>query len=179
MSVSIIGKRYARAIMQLAVDANAVDRIGADLRDFASAWAQSRELRAVFENPSIAQTSRANILKELAQSAGMHQHSRDLLLLLADRQRLSHVGEVADAFDGMAESRSGKLRAEVTSATPLPAAYYAELENVLQAATGKNVVLVHKVDPTLVGGVVTKVGDRVFDGSLKSRLTELREELLK
>ena len=179
MSVSIVGKRYARALMQLAVDANAVDRIGSDLRDFANAWAQNRDLRSVFENPTVSQIARSTILKELAQSGGMHQHTRDLLLLLADRQRLSHVGEVADAYDGMAEARSGKLRAEVTSATPLPAAYYAELENVLQAATGKNVVLVHKVDPTLVGGVVTKVGDRVFDGSLKSRLTELREELLK
>lgn len=179
MSVSIVGKRYARALLQLATDANAVERIGADLRDFASSWAQSRELRSVFENPSFAQSTRSTILKELAQSAGMHAHTRDLLLLLADRQRLSHVGEVADAFDAMAEARSGKLRAEVTSASPLPAAYYAELENVLQAATGKNVVLVHKVDPQLVGGVVTKVGDRVFDGSLKSRLTELREELLK
>ena len=179
MSVSIIGKRYARALLQLASDANAVERIGHDLRDFANSWTASRELRAVFENPSISQLTRATILKELALSAGMHDHTRDLLRLLSDRQRLSHVAEVADAFDAMAEARSGKLRAEVTSASVLPAAYYAELENALQTATGKDIVLVHNVDPSLVGGVVTRVGDRVFDGSLKSRLTELRDELLK
>lgn len=179
MSVSIVGKRYARALLQLAVDANAVERIQRDLRDFASSWQSSRELRAVFENPSISQTTRATILKDLAQSAGMHDHTRNLLLMLSDRQRLSHVGEVADAFDALAEARSGKLRAEVTSASELSPGYYAELQNALQAATGKQVVLVHKVDPSLVGGVVTKVGDRVFDGSLKSRLTELRDELLR
>jgi F-type H+-transporting ATPase subunit delta len=179
VTVSILGKRYARALLQLAGDAGAVERIGRDLRDFASSWAASRELRTVFENPSIAQAARAEILKELAQSAGMHEHTRNLLLVLSDRQRMSHVGEVADAFDAMAEARSGKVRAEVTSASELPAAYYAELERVLQSATGKDVVLVHNVDPSLVGGVVTKVGDRVFDGSIKSRLTELRDELLK
>jgi F-type H+-transporting ATPase subunit delta len=179
VSVGILGKRYARALLQLASEANAVERIQRDLRDFANSWAANRELRTVFENPSIAQASRAAILKELAQSAGMHEHTRNLLLVLSDRQRLSHVAEVADAFDQMAEALSGKVRAEVTSATELPAAYYAELEHVLQAATGKDVVLVHNVDPSLVGGVVTKVGDRVFDGSIKSRLTELRDELLK
>jgi F-type H+-transporting ATPase subunit delta len=179
MSVSIIGKRYARALLQLAGDAGAIERIGRDLRDFASSWTASRELRTVFENPSIPQASRAAILKELAQSAGMHEHTRNVLLVLSDRQRLSHVVEVSDAFDAMAEALSGKVRAEVTSASALPAAYYAELEGVLQAATGKDVVLVHNVDPSLVGGVVTKVGDRVFDGSIKSRLSELRDELLK
>jgi F-type H+-transporting ATPase subunit delta len=179
VSVSVVGKRYARALLQLAVDANAVDRIGRDLRDFANSWQSSRELRAIFENPSIAQATRATILKDLAQSAGMHDHTRDLLRLLSDRQRLSYIGEVADAFDALAETRSGKLHAEVTSASELSPSYYAELQNALQAATGKPVVLVHKVDPSLVGGVVTKVGDRIFDGSLKSRLSELRDELLR
>ena len=109
----------------------------------------------------------------------MHPNARDLLRLLSDRQRLSHVLEIADAYDAMAEARAGKVRAEVITASQLPPQYYAELENVLRSATGKDVVLVHRVDPSLVGGVVTKVGDRVFDGSLKSRLTELRDELLR
>jgi F-type H+-transporting ATPase subunit delta len=179
VSISVVGKRYARALLQLASDANAIERIGRDLRDFANTWVSNRELRAVFENPSISQATRATILKDLAQSAGMHDNTRDLLRLLSDRQRLSYVGEVADAFDDLAQARSGNLRAEVTSASELPPGYYAELQNALQVATGKQVVLVHKVDPSLVGGVVTKVGDRVFDGSLKSRLSELRDELLR
>jgi len=89
------------------------------------------------------------------------------------------VGEVADAYDALAEARSGRLRAEVTTASPLPDSYFAGLESTLHAITGREIVLVRKVDPSLVGGVVARVGDQVFDGSLKNRLSELKSELLR
>jgi F-type H+-transporting ATPase subunit delta len=178
MSVSILGKRYARALVGLAADAAAVDRMAKDLKDFAASWEDSRNLRAMFENPSVAQATRANILRDIAAQTGMQDSVRDLLLLLSDRQRLRHVGEVADAFAEIAEARSGKVRAEVTTASALPQSYFAELERILREVTGKQVVLASRVDPTLIGGVVTRIGDRVFDGSLKSRLSELKEELL-
>jgi F-type H+-transporting ATPase subunit delta len=179
MSVGVVGKRYARALLQLAVEASAVDRIGTDLRDFAAAWTQSRDLRTAFENPSVPQQSRANVLREIAKQSGMHDRTRDLLLLLSDRQRLGHVAEVSEAFDALAEARSGKVRAEVRTAAPLPQSYFSELQTALRAATGREVVVVHQVDPTLIAGVVTQVGDQVFDGSVKSRLGELRDELLR
>jgi F-type H+-transporting ATPase subunit delta len=178
MSVSVVGKRYARALLQLAIDANAIERAGRDLRDFAESWKQNRELRAVFENPSVKQESRSKILREIAQTTSMHERVRDLLLLLADRQRLRHVPEVADAFDAMAEARSGKLRAEVTTASALPPGYFTELERLLSEVTGKEIVLAHKIDASLIAGVVTRIGDQVFDGSVKSRLSELKAELL-
>jgi F-type H+-transporting ATPase subunit delta len=98
--------------------------------------------------------------------------------LLSDRQRLRHAPEVADAFEAMAEARSGRVRAEVTSATALSPAYVSELERTLSTVTGKQVVLSQKVDPSLIAGVVTRIGDHVYDGSLKSRLAELGDELL-
>src|SRR6185295_8922064 len=108
-----------------------------------------------FENPSVAQATRANILRDIAAQTGMQDNVRDLLLLLSDRRRLRHVGEVADAVAEIAEARSGKVRAEVTTASALPQSYFAELERILQAVTGKQVVLVSNVDPSLIGGVVT------------------------
>jgi F-type H+-transporting ATPase subunit delta len=178
MSVSVIGKRYAKALFQLASDAHAVEAVTRDLHDFAQSWESNRELRAVFENPSVSQKNRAEILRELARASGMQAHTRDLLLLLSDRQRLRHVPEVAESFAAMAEARSGKVRAEVVSASPLAPAYVAELERVLRAVTGKEVVIAHTVDPSLIGGLVTRIGDQVFDGSIKSRLSELKSELL-
>jgi len=179
MSVGVLGKRYATALLGLAAEAGVVEKAATDLRDFAASWKQNRELRVAFENPGVSQQTRAQILRDLALQVGMHATTRDLLLLLSDRQRLGYVGEVSEAFDAMAEARMGKVRAEVRSATALPAAYFAELETVLRAATGREVVVVHTVDPTLIAGVVTRVGDQVFDGSVKSRLVELREELLR
>lgn len=178
MTVSVVGKRYARALLQLLPDAAAISRAQTDLQDFARGFESSRELRSVFENPSISQQSRREVLREIARSASMMDSVRDLLQLLSDRQRMAHVGEVAEAFTSMAEARSGKLRAEVVTASPLPQAYFAELERVLRDITGKQIVLVHKIDPSLIGGVTTRIGDQVFDGSVKSRLAELSHELL-
>jgi F-type H+-transporting ATPase subunit delta len=178
MTISVIGKRYARALLSLASDANAIARVQADLRDFAQSWESNRDLRAVFENPAVSQQTRRSILREVAQTTQMHDVVRDLLQLLADRQRLRHVGEIADAFAAMAEQRLGKLRAEVVTASQLPPGYFAELERVLHDITGKQVVIVHRVDASLIGGVTTRIGDQVFDGSVKSRLSELGHELL-
>lgn len=179
MTVSVLGKRYANALIHLADNAGAIDKIGSDLRQFVGVWNGSKDLRDAFENPQVSQISRRQILRDIAAQSGMHDTVRDTLSLLADRQRIRHVEEIADAYEAMAEARSGRLRAEVTTATPLPDAYFAELERTLTAITGREVVFVRKVDPSLVGGVVARVGDQVFDGSLKNRLSELKSELLR
>jgi F-type H+-transporting ATPase subunit delta len=178
MTVSVFGKRYANALLQLAVEGGSMDIIGRDLRDFARTWETSKDLRDAFENPQVSQLTRRQIIRDLAAQSGMHATVRDTLSLLADRKRLRHVGEVADAYEAMAETRSGRLRAEITTAAELSDAYFAELEKTLREITGRDITLVRKVDPSLVGGVVARVGDQVFDGSLKNRLAELKTELL-
>lgn len=178
MSVSIFGKRYAKALLELATASGNVERAGRELREFVNSFEQSRELRAVFENPIVSNEQRRNLLRELAAQMGLSDQVRDLLLLLADRRRMQHVADVADAYETLSEARSGRIRAEVTTASALPQGYFSELERVLSQVTGKQVVLANKVDPTLLGGVVTRIGDQVIDGSIKSRLSELKEELL-
>ena len=179
MTISILGKRYAKALYDLVAGAGSVDKAGRELADFANSFAESRDLRSVFENPSISHEARRRLLRELATQMGLGDHVRDLLQLLSDRRRMSHLPEIADAFQAMIEQRSGKVRAEVTTAAELPPGYYTELERVLSGVTGKQVVLTHKVDPSLLGGVVTRIGDQILDGSLKSRLSELKDELLR
>jgi F-type H+-transporting ATPase subunit delta len=179
MSANIIGKRYATALLQLAPDAATRDRMGRDLNDFARTFEQSRELRNVFENPGVKQESRRQILRDIAAQTAMHDQVRDLLLLLADRQRMGEVPAVAASFSALTEARSGKVVAQVTTASALPPGYFQELEAALSKITGKQVVLVHHTDPSLIGGVVTQIGDQVFDGSVKSRLSELKAELLR
>ncbi len=177
MTVGVIGKRYASALLQLAIGANAVDRMGRDLSDFAAVWQQARELRTVFENPDFGVEVRRQILRELATRSMMATEVRNLLLLLSDRGRMRYAPEIADTYQALAEERSGKVRAEVIVAAEMPESYFVELQRTLEAVTGKQVTIVKKKDPSLIGGVVTRVGDRVFDGSVRNRLRELKNEL--
>lgn len=179
MSTSVIGKRYARALFALAEEANALDRVQRDLQDFATTWASNKELRGVFDNPAFGAEVRSKILRDLASQTSMHDHVRDLLRMLSDRRRLRHIPEIVESFAILSEARSGKVHAEVTSAAALTPAYLQELAKTLSTAVGREVIIDHKTDPELIGGVVARVGDRVFDGSIRHRLSELREELLR
>jgi len=177
MSIGIVGRRYGNALLALATQAGKVDKIVQDLNEFAASWKENRELRSAFENPIVSIQARRTILREIAQTSGMDDLVRDTLLLLSDRGRLGYVEDVAEALAGLAESRSGRVRAEVITASELPEAYFTELQKTLERVTGKHVSVTKRVDPSLLGGVVTRVGDQVFDGSLKNRLEELKHEL--
>jgi F-type H+-transporting ATPase subunit delta len=179
VTASILGRRYASALLSLAADAGKIDSVARDLRDFAGTWAQSRELRAIFENPSVQAEARRKILRDIAQSAGMDALVLNTLLVLADRGRLSHLPEIVDAFERLAEQRGGSVRAEVVTATDMPDAYFEELRKTLERVTGKKVTIGKQVDSSLIAGVVAKVGDQIFDGSVKTRLSELKGELLR
>jgi F-type H+-transporting ATPase subunit delta len=175
---SAVGKRYARALFDLAKEANAIEPIGKGLADFAKSWEESEELRRVFASPQFGLDQKKQLVAKLADRVGAHPLLKNALMLLSDRRRLTHVGEIAEAYAHIAERGAGKIRAEIVTATKLPDAYYAELVKTLEQTTGKKVVLVRREDPSLIGGVVTTVGGRVFDGSLKNRLRELRSKLL-
>jgi F-type H+-transporting ATPase subunit delta len=177
VKVSTLGRRYASALLALADQAGNLDAVRSDLRDFAAVWAESRELRSVFENPSVGVETRREVLRSIAAESNMSPLLRDTLLLVSDRRRLQHLPEIVDAFETLAEKRSGSVRAEVVTATELPQEYFEGLQRTLEQVTGKHVVVTTHVDPSIIGGVVTRVGDQVFDGSLQYRLNELRDEL--
>lgn len=177
MTTSILGRRYATALYSLAEQAGSIDKVASDLRDFAATFQGNRELRSAFENPIVGAQARRQILKDIAAQSGMDPLVRDTLQLVSDRGRMSQVGDIATAYQALAEARSGRVRAEVVTATPLPEAYFQELQRTLERVTGKKVTVSRSVDPSLLGGVVTRVGDQVFDGSLRHQLDGLVHEL--
>jgi F-type H+-transporting ATPase subunit delta len=175
---SIIGRRYGTALFELAEAQKLTSRVEKELADFAATWVESRDLREAFENPKVPQAARRELLVKVLDRMGASPLLKNTLCLLADRRRMRHLPEVAAAFEQLVEARTGRVRAEVTSASALPDAYYEQLQKALGEVTGKQVILVKKQDPTLIAGIVTRVGDKVFDGSLRNRLNELKEELL-
>lgn len=178
MKSSSVGRRYARALIELAEANKQTERVAKDLAEFADSFDKSRDLRDIFENPQVAPATRKKVLSALLDRMAVAPVVKSALLLLADRGRLKFIGDIAEAFQTISEERAGRVRAEVTTATDMPEAYFAELTKVLEGVTGKRVVLVKKQDPSIIAGVVTRVGDKVFDGSVRTRLGELREQLL-
>ena len=179
MSISVIGRRYAKALFSLATEQGKVQEVAKGLSDFVDAYEESRELRSVFENPAFGAERRRAILADIAHAAILPELLVKTLHMLADRGRMRHVGEVSEAFQALLETSSGRVHAEITTATQLGEAYFTELQRTLQHVTGKEVTLSRKIDPSLLGGVVTRIGDQVFDGSLRHRLATLKDELLR
>ena len=177
MSMSPLARRYARAIIDLAKEGNLVDRVGRDLNDFADMWKSSPELRELFANPKFPYDARKKVLTDLTTRAAASPIAKNSLLYLNDKGRLPQVADIADAYTELAEAASGKVRAEVISAAPLGESYYLQLQKTLEQVTGKQVTVEKKTDPSLIAGVVTRVGDKVFDGSVRTRLTEIKESL--
>ncbi|MGE0784552.1 MAG: ATP synthase F1 subunit delta [Sandaracinaceae bacterium] len=180
---STVAKRYARALYDLAVEKSTaaespVESVQKSLRALADAWTTSADLRNVFENPRFGLEQKRAVMKTLTERVAAHVMVKNVAQMLTDRRRLRYLPEIADAFELLAEQRSGRIRAEIVSAQKLPEAYYQRLTQTLKEATGKDVVLVRREDPSLIGGVVTTVGGRVYDGSLKNRLRGLESELL-
>lgn len=178
MSMAGLARRYARALLELASEQKQIDRVGKDLNELAAMWAASEELRELFGNPQFGLAARKSVLTELLTRAGVSPTVRNAALYLADHNRVAALPEIARAFAALAERAEDAVHAEVTSAAPLSEAYYAQLQRALEQATGKKVTIERKTDAALIAGVVTRVGDRVFDGSVRTRLAELKESLM-
>lgn len=175
---SVAARRYAKALFELATEAKQVDEVRASLTDLAETFEKSAELRALVENPAFSPDVKKKAISAVAARMGCSPLVQSTLKLLVDRRRLGALRDVAEAFDVIAERRSGRVRAEVITAAPLPDAYYAQLEKSLAEVTGREITLVKRTDPSIIGGVVARVGDTVFDGSIANRLEDLRTQLL-
>lgn len=177
MSVEALGKRYARAILELASEQSQIEQVGRELTEFAALWTSSSELQSVFANPEVSVPVRKSVLAEVVAAAGLSELARKSILYVADSGRLSALPAIASAYAEAAEVASGVVRAEVTSAAPLSEAYYAQLQKTLESVTGQRVSIQKKTDAGLIAGVVTRIGDRVFDGSIRSRLADMKDSL--
>jgi F-type H+-transporting ATPase subunit delta len=176
--MSAVGRRYAKALLELAREQGQVDVVLRDVASISDAWKESADLREITRNPVLPRPALKAAIDAVCERLGVSTLTRNTVLLLTDKGRLPQLEDVLQAVDALAEAETGSVRVEVSSAKPLSDAYYARLAEQLQRATERKVVLVKKQDPSLIGGVVTKVGDQVFDGSLSNRLSELRETLL-
>ena len=179
MVTGSLARRYARAMLELGSANGSLDTIGADLRTLATAMKTSAELVTVLNNPAIRRADRRKVIDGLLARTNPLPATRNLVYLLLDSERLASLPAISREVDAMIEARAGRVSAEVTSARPLDAAQLTQITAALEKLSGKKVDITKKEDSNLLGGVVAKVGDVVYDGSLRTQLRNLRDELIK
>lgn len=174
-----VAKRYAQALFDLGREKNKLPVLQRQLRDLAEAYDKSPELRAILLNPGVSIAERRRVVETIAQKAMFDPFMKNFALLLLDNDRFDHVAGIADAFDSLVDVSSGNVRAQVTTAQPLKDSQVAVIKGALTKLTGKNVLLETDVDPELLGGVVTRVGNTLYDGSVRTQLETIKESILK
>ena len=179
MVTGSLARRYARAVLELGIANGNLDKIGGDLRSLAKAMHDSQELVDVLTNPAIRRADRRRVIDALLQRITAVPHSKNLVYLLLDGERMGSLESISREVDAMIEARSGRLSAEVTSAKPLNAEQLSQITVALEKLSGKQVAVTQREDASLLGGVVAKLGDTDYDGSLRTQLRTLRDELTK
>jgi F-type H+-transporting ATPase subunit delta len=172
MTASVAG-RYASALFDLAKEQNAVPAVEADLVTFNSLLHESEDLRSMVRSPIISANEQGKAIAALAAKSQIGALSANFLALVAKNRRLFVLPDMIRDFRSLAAKARGEVPAEVTSAIALTDAQVATLKETLKASAGKDVVLATKVDPSLLGGLIVKIGSRMVDSSLKTKLANL------
>lgn len=173
-TTGLIAERYASALYELADDAKGLDQVAGDLRALKAMMAASSDLVRLLRSPVLGRSDQAKAMSALAEKAGFHDLTRRFLGAVASNRRLFVLATVIDEFLAELARRRGEATADVTSAVALTPAQTAALEQALRTAVGAKVSVDLKVDPSLIGGLVVRVGSRMFDTSLATKLRRLR-----
>ena len=174
-----VARRYAKGLLE-AVSAIAPGS-EAKVRDQLDALVDAVDghdaLKLVVMNPSISSQQKTTILGNISEIIGFDETARRFVDVLANKERLDHLSLIVEVYGELVDAHAGIVNAEITTSTPLNPGQIAELETSLRIVTGGEVRLSRNTDPQLLGGVVTRIGDVVYDGSLRGHLERIRGRL--
>jgi len=171
---SNVGGRYAQALFDLAKDQNQVFNVEADLKSLKGAIAESRDLRVLLESPAFNAAAKGKGLAAIADKAKFNSVTKKFLGLLAANGRASALSAVIAGFERLAAESRGEVQAQVVTAVPLTATQAKGVAQALRQALGKGPRIETRVDPAILGGIKVRVGSRLFDDSLRSKLDSLK-----
>lgn len=171
---SDVASRYAQALFDLAVEAGELDTVEADLNALKAMFAESADLRRLVASPTFTSEDKGKGLVALAVKAGLSMTTCKFLGLLASNGRLAALPAAIDAFRRLAADRRGSVAAEVTTAIALTPEQQKGLAAALRQSLGKDPEITTRVDASILGGLKVKVGSRLYDASLRSKLDQLK-----
>jgi F-type H+-transporting ATPase subunit delta len=176
--VSGMAGRYASALFSLAREGQQTDQVATALATFGRMIAESPDLERLVRSPVFSAEDQVKALGALLEKAGIVGIAANFIKLVAAKRRLFAIGDMIANFEKLNDSFRGVARAEVTTAAPLSDAHIAALKEALKGVTGgKDVEIALKTDPSIIGGLVVKLGSRMVDGSLKTKLNSIRTRM--
>jgi F-type H+-transporting ATPase subunit delta len=177
LSVNALTRRYAKALVELGVEQNAVTDYGDELTKVKEVLSQEELLRQLLDSPTLVQAKKEALLADLSKVLGLSAGMVKFLGLLLSKGRFCYLGQIEDSYQRQADDLSGILRAKITSASELDDLQRQAIALSLEKQTGKQVAVSVEVDASLIGGLQAEIGGRLFDGSVKTQLKRIEESL--
>lgn len=172
-----IARRYAKALLIIGKEDGQAEAYGKELDGFAKLMAKEKELEQAICNPIYGASGRKNVLEAVIGKVGISKIVASFLLLLFDKGRFEFISDINEFYQKLADELKGVLRASLVSASELSSETVEKIRATLSKRTGKDIILQVEQDPSLIGGIVSRIGDLVLDGSIKSQLLNMRESL--
>ena len=177
MSVEVIARRYAQALADVVLKTGETDSVKNELNQWSAIIESNSALYDAISNPAIAHAQKEKLLESLIEKTRSTKTTANFLRVMLRNGRLQDVATVNERFSAELEERSGVVSADVISARELPAGERSDLKAHLEKLTGKQVNLNFHIDEDVIGGVVTRIGSTVYDGSVRTKLENLKQQL--
>jgi F-type H+-transporting ATPase subunit delta len=173
----VVAKRYARALYDLGREEGLGDKFLKDMETMVSIVEASEDFRSVMESPLYDIVLKRRVLKDVISKDAMTKYTESFLNILLDKDRFMYLGAILDSYRQVLDEASGRVRASVTSASPLEKAQVDRIAGTLSTIVKKAVDLDVTVDPSLIGGLIAEVEGMVYDGSVKTQISRLKQSL--
>ena len=177
MKQIILARRYAKALFSVGKEQNSYDEYNQVLQGVAGLYAANPEVADALTNPLYPMDIREKVMAGMIKSMGVDTIMGNFLNLLVQKKRAQILPEIAEEFQAMVDDEKNICHGNVISAIELSAALQANVQATLEKLTGKKVKLTTSVDPSIIGGIIAKVGDLVLDGSIKTQLAGLKDSI--
>ena len=178
MSVQAVARRYASALADVVLARNEAREVQAELKIWDEMLQSNPNLGEVFANPTVALDQKRAVLNRLIKLAQPRPTTANFLKVLLQNQRLTELGEINRKFAQVLDERAGVVAVTVTTARPVPEDAHERLRTTLLSLTGNQVRIDFVTDPELIGGVVTRIGSTVYDGSVRNQLQQVKEKMI-
>ncbi len=174
-----VARKYARALMELAVEDGKEERYGKEILSFSTVLKSDKKLWNFFIGPSGSLEIKRDALEKILPKLKFSKVVNNFIRLLLDKERLSFIGDIVEIYNSLLDEAKGRVRAKIVSASPLTKAEVNKIVKGLTVAVGKEIVADVDIDPEIIGGIVAHVGGLVFDGSIKTQLENISYNLKK
>jgi F-type H+-transporting ATPase subunit delta len=174
-----VSRKYARAFLQIGQKEGNFEGLGRELDQLQALLQENKEFRGVLYSLAYPAPTRKKIAGSLVKALGLSKITGDFIHLLIDRERMDHFSEIVKSYQALCDEATNRIRATLVTPVDLPRDRAEEVRRQLEIRTGKQVILSLERDSSLIGGALTRIGNLIYDGSLKTQLSRVRENLYK